>query len=74
MAELPVVELTGEQLHALCLAVAWSVEDEHPAPELASVRLLLESVEERLLSAWADLLLARWDASGPGVPDGTGVA
>jgi hypothetical protein len=74
MSELPVVELSGEQLHALCLAVAWSVEVERPTAELAAVRPVLESVEERLLSAWAELQLAWWDASGHRLTGGTGVA
>ena len=63
----PVVELSAEQLYALCLAVAYAVEDDHPAPDLAAVRSVLESVEVRLLLAWADVQMARWDPCGADV-------
>jgi hypothetical protein len=73
--ETPVVELSAEQLYALCLALAYAVEDDHPAPELAAVRSVLESVEVRLLLAWADMQMARWDARDADVAAGeAGVA
>jgi predicted DNA-binding transcriptional regulator YafY len=62
MADPLEVELTDEQLHALCLAAAWLDEGDNPAPELAALRPALESVEESLLNAWTDLELAGWDA------------
>jgi hypothetical protein len=62
MAEPPVVELTVDQLYVLCLAASWSVEADHPGAELTALRSVLESVEERLLLAWADVELALTDA------------
>ena len=71
----PVVELSAEQLYALCVALAYAVEDDHPAPELAAVRSVLESVEVRLLLVWADVQMARWAACGANVAAGdAGVA
>jgi hypothetical protein len=71
----PMVELTAEQLYALCLAVACSVENDHPGRELGAVRSVLESVEVRLLSALADPQLARWHAAcSQATATGTGVA
>ena len=61
--EAPIVELTAEQLYGLCAAVAWSLEDDDPAAERAAVRRVLAAVEERLLSAWADVLLGGWDGA-----------
>jgi hypothetical protein len=58
------VELTGEQLHALCVGVTWLVEADNPPPELAEVRPALESVEELLVFAWADAQLAGWEGTG----------
>ena len=73
--ETPVVELSAEQLYALCVALAYAVEDDHPAPELAAVRSVLESVEVRLLLVWADVQMARWAACGANVAAGdAGVA
>jgi len=70
----PVVELCGEQLYTLCLAVAFSLEDDHPTAELAELRSVLESVEIRLLLAWADLHLAGWGQVTPAAgAAGTGV-
>jgi hypothetical protein len=59
------VDLSEEELAALCLAVAWVLEDDHPARAAALVRDVLERVEERLLSAWAVLEVVREAADRP---------
>jgi hypothetical protein len=73
-AGLAEVVLSEAQLHALCLVVAWVVEEDHPVPELTAARAVLAPIEDALLAALADLELARWEtgdlgcmAGNPGV-------
>jgi hypothetical protein len=75
MAELRVVDVTQEQLHALVLAVIWSVEYEESAAQCAAIRSTLASVGDRLLSVWAEMQSAGSHGYSPEVPaGGTGVA